>query len=352
MAFDRALAVLVITPEFFLPLRQLAIRYHAGSAGGRPPSGSFEILDTSRSAGGPRRRSAGRSRRRAVPAAVPPRRHPVRGRLRSPIDGRGRRRSRPGPRRSRRARRRPGRRDGRRQDHGREPAAPLHRAGRRPHHRSAARRSTTIDRRAWRAAVAWVPQRPHLFHGTVADNIRLARPDATDEEVARRPPARPTRTTFIEALPAGLRDAARRGRRPAQRRPAPAAGHRARLPRTPRASSSTRRPPTSTPRGRRPSAPPRRLARRPDGPHHLPPAPLRRRRRPRSSSSRRARGRGRPPAELAGARRPLSAAAGRRRRRAGRDHLPSRAPACGAPPVVDRARRAAGVPGHRLERRR
>ena len=33
MPFERALAVLVITPEFFLPLRQLAIRYHSGSAG-------------------------------------------------------------------------------------------------------------------------------------------------------------------------------------------------------------------------------------------------------------------------------------------------------------------------------
>ena len=33
MPFDRALAVLIIVPEFFLPLRQLAIRYHAGAAG-------------------------------------------------------------------------------------------------------------------------------------------------------------------------------------------------------------------------------------------------------------------------------------------------------------------------------
>ncbi len=31
--------------------------------------------------------------------------------------------------------------------------------------------------------MAWVPQRPHLFHGTVADNIRLVRPDADDDQV-------------------------------------------------------------------------------------------------------------------------------------------------------------------------
>ncbi len=33
MAFETALAVLIVTPEFFLPLRQLAIRYHSGAAG-------------------------------------------------------------------------------------------------------------------------------------------------------------------------------------------------------------------------------------------------------------------------------------------------------------------------------
>lgn len=34
-----------------------------------------------------------------------------------------------------------------------------------------------------RAAVTLVPQRPELFYGTIADNLRLARPDATDEEL-------------------------------------------------------------------------------------------------------------------------------------------------------------------------
>jgi ATP-binding cassette subfamily C protein CydD len=55
---------------------------------------------------------------------------------------------------------------------------------------------------AWRSHVAWVPQRPYLFHGTVADNIRLARPDASGEEIrdaAREAGAAP----FIVALPGG-----------------------------------------------------------------------------------------------------------------------------------------------------
>ncbi|MFF0552093.1 thiol reductant ABC exporter subunit CydD [Streptomyces sp. NPDC004311] len=35
----------------------------------------------------------------------------------------------------------------------------------------------------WRRQIAWVPQRPHLFAGTVAENVRLARPQADDAEV-------------------------------------------------------------------------------------------------------------------------------------------------------------------------
>lgn len=36
----------------------------------------------------------------------------------------------------------------------------------------------------WRERIAWVPQRPHLFAGTIAENVRLARPDADDDAVA------------------------------------------------------------------------------------------------------------------------------------------------------------------------
>ena len=37
----------------------------------------------------------------------------------------------------------------------------------------------------WREHVALVPQHPYLFYGSVLDNIRLARPEATDDEVRR-----------------------------------------------------------------------------------------------------------------------------------------------------------------------
>ena len=40
-----------------------------------------------------------------------------------------------------------------------------------------------LDLRAWHAQLAWVPQHPHLFAGTIADNVRLGRPDASPEAV-------------------------------------------------------------------------------------------------------------------------------------------------------------------------
>jgi len=42
----------------------------------------------------------------------------------------------------------------------------------------------SLDAEAWRRSIAWVPQVPYLFPGTVADNVRLGAPDATDADVA------------------------------------------------------------------------------------------------------------------------------------------------------------------------
>jgi ATP-binding cassette subfamily C protein CydD len=55
---------------------------------------------------------------------------------------------------------------------------------------------------AWRRSVAWVPQAPYLFAGTVAENVRLASPGATDADVeaaARDAGAH----EFVSALPQG-----------------------------------------------------------------------------------------------------------------------------------------------------
>jgi ATP-binding cassette, subfamily C, bacterial CydD len=55
---------------------------------------------------------------------------------------------------------------------------------------------------AWREQVSLVPQRPYLFYGTIQENIRLARPHASDIEVAEA--ARLAGATdFISQLPQG-----------------------------------------------------------------------------------------------------------------------------------------------------
>jgi ATP-binding cassette subfamily C protein CydD len=54
----------------------------------------------------------------------------------------------------------------------------------------------------WREQVALVPQRPYLFTGSVRMNIRLARPQASDEEVERAAELAGA-AEFIKALPQG-----------------------------------------------------------------------------------------------------------------------------------------------------
>ncbi|WP_328554589.1 thiol reductant ABC exporter subunit CydD [Streptomyces sp. NBC_00358] len=50
----------------------------------------------------------------------------------------------------------------------------------------------------WRSRIAWVPQRPHLYAGSIAENVRLARPDADDAAL---------RTALVDAGAAGFVDA-------------------------------------------------------------------------------------------------------------------------------------------------
>lgn len=59
------------------------------------------------------------------------------------------------------------------------------------------------DVEEWRSRVAWVPQRPHLYAGSIADNVRLARPDADDAAV-RRALAEAGALEFVDALPEGV----------------------------------------------------------------------------------------------------------------------------------------------------
>ncbi|WP_433758033.1 ABC transporter ATP-binding protein [Nocardia sp. CA-135398] len=54
-----------------------------------------------------------------------------------------------------------------------------------------------------RSLIAYVPQDPAMFHRTLGENIRFARPDATDEEILRAAKAAHV-TEFADALPQGM----------------------------------------------------------------------------------------------------------------------------------------------------
>ena len=60
-----------------------------------------------------------------------------------------------------------------------------------------------VDLDDWREHLAWVPQRPHLFARTVAENVRLGRPDVSDAHVAAALDAAGL-TEVVRRLPRGV----------------------------------------------------------------------------------------------------------------------------------------------------
>ena len=182
LAFERALAVLVIAPEFFLPLRVLAQRYHAGSAGQVAAGRLFAILDT-RAANVPVASRTTDQPAAAAPVPIP--RPPA-----IALDGV----SYQYPERDRRA-----------LDDvtfaipaggrltivgpsgaGKSTLAALLLRFLEPQDGRifvGGADLTDVEVGAWRAALGYVPQSPRLFHGTIADNLRLARPAATTREL-------------------------------------------------------------------------------------------------------------------------------------------------------------------------
>ncbi len=63
-----------------------------------------------------------------------------------------------------------------------------------------------IDIADWRARLAWLPQNPRLFQGTILDNIRLGAPDA-DLNAVREAARQARAAEFIDRLPAGYQTA-------------------------------------------------------------------------------------------------------------------------------------------------
>ncbi|WP_298456750.1 thiol reductant ABC exporter subunit CydD [uncultured Cellulomonas sp.] len=188
LEFGRALLVLLLTPEFYAPLRALGAEHHARLEGAPAATRVYELLDTTA-------RSSGTG---AVPTGVPDvvlRGVVLRADGRTLLSGvdlhlpPGSRTALVGP-----------------SGAGKTSVArvllgfavpdagevlvdgvPLH----------------LLQQDAWRSRIAYVPERPWLSAGSVADNVRLGRPDASDDDVAealRRAGA----SELVSRLPQGV----------------------------------------------------------------------------------------------------------------------------------------------------
>jgi thiol reductant ABC exporter CydD subunit len=170
VGLERALLVLLLTPEFFAPLRALGADHHAGLEGRPAAERVFALLDVPE----PVRGAA------PAPAGVPHLRLAgvvLRSGDRTVLDGV----DLDLPPRSRTALVGPS-------GAGKTSLARLLLGLAQPDEGQVlvdGQPLAAVDPDAWRAKVAYVPERPWLLPGTVADNVRVGRPDATDAEVVR-----------------------------------------------------------------------------------------------------------------------------------------------------------------------
>jgi ATP-binding cassette subfamily C protein CydCD len=208
LSFAQAFFVLILAPEFYLPLRLLGLRFHAATAGVSAARRIFAILDTPSGARAEGPITGEHGDERAVPASppvaihsgVPPTLHfenvsyTYPGRLRPALESLcfeispGQKVALVGS-----------------SGAGKSTIAQLLLRFVEPSAGGITADGVPLDawsRAGWRASVAWVPQNPYLFYGTVAENISLGRPDAGPEQVEAA--ARQAHIhEFVRALPEG-----------------------------------------------------------------------------------------------------------------------------------------------------
>ncbi|MFJ3093734.1 thiol reductant ABC exporter subunit CydD [Streptomyces hydrogenans] len=183
------LVILVLAPEAYLPLRQVGAQFHAAAEGLAAAEEIFEVLETPVRGGGTR----------AVPADARLEldrvtvRHP--GRAEPSLDAAsltvepGETVALVGP-----------------SGAGKSTLLDVVLGFTEPETGGAVRVGgvdlAELDLAAWRERIAWVPQRPYLFAGTIAENVRLARPEAGDGQV-RAALREAGADSFVDALPEG-----------------------------------------------------------------------------------------------------------------------------------------------------
>ncbi len=192
LTFEQALFVLILTPDFYFPLRQLAARFHAGVSGSAAADRIFATLDTApepspANPAPPAQGGAPEVEFADVTVSFDAASNPALRDLKLKMPT-GETLALVGPTGA-----------------GKTSVAQLllrfiaPTAGAIQVDGEALQ---NIPADAWRARIAWAPQRPHLFNRSAAENIRLGRPDAADADVQAAARAAGA-DAFIAQLPLG-----------------------------------------------------------------------------------------------------------------------------------------------------
>ncbi len=195
IAFKPALFILLLTPDFYLPLRTLGAKFHAGMEGTSAAGEIFALLDR------PEPSTKGNNTRRAEPVrhsgpivfdgvsyTYPGGRDAALKEVRCTLEA-GRCTAIAGPS------------GGGKTTFGNlllkfaTPSNGIITCGGKP--------LEEMDRDEWLQGISWVPQQPYIFHATLRENLLLAKPDATEAELMQA--LRSSRLeNLVHSLPLGL----------------------------------------------------------------------------------------------------------------------------------------------------
>ncbi|SEG73714.1 ATP-binding cassette, subfamily C, CydD [Thermomonospora echinospora] len=187
LPYETALLVLILAPEAYLPLRTVGAQFHAGMEGVAAAERAFEVLETPLPAR-PAASGAAVDLRRdtialdGVTVRYPGRDVPALSDVRLTIE--------------------PGERIVVLGPSGAGKSTLLGLLLRFTEPSSGSLSFAGVPLEEWREQVSWVPQHPHLFDGTIADNIRLGRSGASLADI-RRAARQAGVAEFVDALPEG-----------------------------------------------------------------------------------------------------------------------------------------------------